>query len=379
VASVVGLYQADVQLRGLQQLGDEDTLDIVVQEQCALITGTLWTFALEILPWFHHTYKVIDIEREDVAVLGCTCGLGDLVGTKDLHEARDCQGVGWMCRGDIIAEHRAAGTLAYFEIKTSSYPTRAEDWETKIQFAAAVLGAEARLERPIDESWVLNLLVGKREGAYDYETKKKDGPVRQQSIYCYGYKKAPQAPGMVEEWAAEYSYQDEHGRNRKLTKDYQKAGVWTMDPRLTGGVDPAEYWVRWLPAGLRQQQFAILGPLNRQTKVLDGFKQELVSEERRWQTVVWAVYDLQQQGYGWGTPEMAALLNELVPRSWACNRFGSRYGCQFKALCFEREGWTDPLGAGGYQLRRPHHEPEVEQAVARGVELPAEAGEGEEL
>jgi hypothetical protein len=231
---------------------------------------------------------------------------------------------------------------------------------------------------------VLNLIVGKREGAYNYETKKKDGAVAQQSVLCYGYRKLPQAPGQVEEWASEYSYVDEQGRNRKLTKDFQKAGVWEIDPRLTGGVDPAEFWVRWIPASQRAQQVALVGPMNRQPVLLDGFKQELQGVERGWQERLWQLYELQEELTAagventWAHPDYQALLNALVPRSWACNRYSQRYGCQFKPVCFQHEGWDDLLGSGKYMLRRPHHSPEVEQAEARGIALPADEGEGED-
>jgi hypothetical protein len=40
-------------------------------------------------------------------------------------------------------------------------------------------------------------------------------------------------------------------------------------------------------------------------------------------------------------------------------------------------GWDDPIGSGQYQPRRPHHDPELQQAIARGL-LVAEAGEVEE-
>ena len=377
VKVTVDRYVSVVEARGLQNLDAGQTVETIIKEQTALLTGCLWVFALEVLPWFHAEYRVVSVEQEEIAVLGCTCGLGDRVGTADLHDARGCQGIGWMSRADCIAEHRLSGRLAYFEIKVAGYPQKAEDWETKIQFSAAVLGVEARLERPIDESWVLNLLTGKREHSYNYETKQKDGELRQQSVLCYGYRKAAPAPGMTEEWAAEYDYIDDAGRNRRLGKDYKRAGVWEMDPRLTGGVDPAEYWVRWIGAELRQKQLAILGPLNRQQVLLAGFGETLAAEEQRWQATLWHLYDLQTQGHGWASAEFQSALNQLVPQSWQCNKYGQRYGCQFKKLCFRHEGWEEPE-ANGYQVRRPHHTPEVEQAEARGIQLPAEEGEANE-
>ena len=373
VKAAVDKYTNVVEARGLQNLDAGQVVETIIKEQCALLTGTIWTLALELLPWWHAEYRVVSVEQEEIAVLGCTCGLGDLTGNSEDHVARECAGVGWMSRADVIGEHRLTGRLAYFEIKTGGMASRAEDWETKIQFSAAVLGVEQRLERPIDESWVLNLLVGKREGAYNYETKKKDGPPLQQSIFCYGYKKPAPAPGMVDEWAAQYDYQDDQGRNRKLTKDYRKAGVWEIDPKLTGGLDPAEFWVRWIGPEVRQQQVSVIGPLNRQAVLLEGFKEELLAVESDWQGKLWALYDVQTQGHEWGSGEFQSALNALVPRSWACNRFGQRYQCAFVPICFKHEGWDDPLGSGRYMLRAPHHQPEREQMLARGIEIPAES------
>ena len=74
--------------------------------------------------------------------------------------------------------------------------------------------------------------------------------------------------------------------------------------------------------------------------------------------------------------EYQALLNALMPRSYNCRRFGKRHACQFEMLCFYREGWANPLGGGHYLPRRPHHQPELDQAIGRGLMLP-EDGVGE--
>lgn len=375
-------YEKVVDARGLRQLDAGQTVDTIIQEQRSILTGMIWSLALEFLPWFHAEFRVVSVEEEEVGVLGCTCGLGDLIGTVADHEARDCQGIGWMSRADVIAERRTTGTLVYVELKTTGQTGEMFEtqWETKIQFAAGILGAEARLGRPIDESMVVALIVGRRAASWDSESGSTSGPRIQQSVFCYGYKRSAPAPGMVEEWAPSWKYVDEQGRNRTLGKAFSKAPVWEMDSRLTGGVDPAEYWVRWLDSRVRGQQIQIIGPLSRQVAVLNGFKAQVVSHEREWQGKVWTLYEtalnLAHEGrVTFSHPEYQAALDENVPCSWQCRRYGLTHECSFADLCHKREGWEDPLGSGKYQLRRPHHTPEVQQAIDRGIELPADEGE----
>lgn len=377
-----GKYEAVVAARGLRQLDHGDAIETIMAEQRALLTGMIWGLTLELLPWFHATYKVISVEVEETAVLGCTCGLGDLVGTVQEHEARDCQGVGWMSRADVIGEDRATGALAYFELKTTGqggemFETK---WETSIQFAAGVLGAEARIGRKIDQSFVIGMFTGRREGTWNPETKKKDGARVQQSPFCYGYRKAAAAPGMQDEWAASWEWVDEQGRNRKLGPTYKKAPVWELPPALTGGVDPAEFWARWIPSEVRGKQFQLIGPLARQSAVLQGFQRQVAAHERDWQQRVWTLYeaahDLAFEGQvTFSHPEYQEALDATVPCSWACRRYGKAHECSFADLCLRREGWDRPLETGKYMLRRPHHTPEILQAEARGIELPRDEGE----
>jgi hypothetical protein len=117
--------------------------------------------------------------------------------------------------------------------------------------------------------------------------------------------------------------------------------------------------------------------MNRQDQQLQGLLRGFLGEERRWQEVLWNLYDLQTQGFGWASDRYQAELDVLVPCSWACRPFGKEHQCEFVPICHRHEGWQDPLGTGRYQPRLPHHDPELHQAVARGL-LPAEAEAVEE-
>jgi hypothetical protein len=364
-------YRQSIEARGLAQVAEPEQLQTTIAEQCALITGLTWCFGLEFLPWFLEEYELIAVEQEDIAVLDCSCGLGDLLGLPADHEARGCAGIGWQCRPDIIARHRRTQAYSYWELKSASaFDQRFETgWETKVQFSAGVLGAEQRLSTElgeqvrIDEMWVVGLLAGSRWA--------KDGePRRQNSLLCYGYFQPGQPPIRPDTW--EWEYENQERKPIRLPRSYQKRGVW-LGPfdGMPEGMDPAEYWVRWLPAEARKKQLGPVGPLNRQQVLLDGFKQELIAEERDWQQRLWQAHDVYERvGGDWSHPEYQGVLNQLFRRSWACDRFGREYGCQFKGLCLQHEGWQDPIGSDRFVLRAPHHQPEADQMVARGVALP---------
>jgi hypothetical protein len=101
-----------------------------------------------------------------------------------------------------------------------------------------------------------------------------------------------------------------------------------------------------------------------------------VGEERKWQDILWKLYEYQQE-HAWNSPEFQNRLASLVSPSFECRRFGLRHECAFVPICFKQAGWEDPLGGGKYVPRRPHHQPEIDQAVERGLLLD-EAAESEE-
>jgi hypothetical protein len=92
----------------------------------------------------------------------------------------------------------------------------------------------------------------------------------------------------------------------------------------------------------------------------------MLAEEIRWQGILWDLYEYQQK-FPWASPEFQAKLDELVPQSWNCRPFGKEHQCEMTKICFRESGWDNPLAMGGYQPRLPHHTPETEQAVARGL------------
>jgi len=366
-------YRATVEAKGFRNLtADTESLDTLLLEQSALIEGLIWAWCLVALPPLLASQRIVTVEEEEVPVLGCTCGLAGTGAYQD-HQARGCTGVGWMTRLDILTQYRdRPDTYAYHEFKTASYTQDADAWETKIQFGANRWGPERRLGIEVSEAWVHVLHKGKREGRdYDAATKRSAGPIIQKTPLCYGYRRPAQPPVVTEDWQAEYAYVDSQGKNRKLTRDYQRAGIWELrDQAGQDDLSPVEYWVRSLGLPILAKSLQLVGPLNRQREQLADLEAEIVHHEIGWQETLWRIHD--------AAPEtLADPIYRIIPRSWDCRQFGARHRCQFEPICFKHEGWEDPVGSGLYLARRPHHQPELDQAIARGL-LVEETAEAEE-
>jgi hypothetical protein len=398
-------YRKVIEARGFADQLEHADAQGLVREQNYLIEGLIWAWCLEVLPELLMRGKVIEVEHDDTYVFGCTCGLGDGIGTKQEHEARACAGMGLMCRPDFLLETRLTQELEYHEFKTSGMDsiTFRDKWEVMIQMFAATLDAERRWNKHVQTIYVHGLIKGKREGEYQFETGKKDGAITQQSIFCYGYRKPANPPMESEEWAAQYDYVGEDGKNHRLGKAWKKAGVWELPEALIPeGQSKAEFWAKWIPAASRKKNLVLIGPLSRQTLMVDHFLEEAKGEETRWQQGLWELYDLGQQILGeaypgdggpgtladgipaqawwetvWPDERFQIALDRLFPRSYECRRYGMRMKCQFEDPCLFREGWADPIGSGQFIERRPHHKDELEQAIDRGLLLPDEGAADE--
>jgi len=385
-ASATAEYLRLVKQRSLAvQAVDQDRIEEIAQEQCCLIEGLLWAFCLTTLPWLLEHSRVIHVEVEVVYVLGCTCGLGEGIGGIADHEARDCQGIGLQSRPDFLTEYRARPRVfAYWEFKGAGYSGRAEDWQTKLQFAASALGAQVLLEAPIAETYVIELLKGKREGRdYDPVTKGKTGPLIQNSTLCYWYRRPGNPPLDEPDWQEQYEWLGEDGKNHRLGRDYKKVGIWELVqdvPELQAATFTAsEYLCKSMhQAGRLGRHVNVIGPMTINQTMVGHVMAEMVGHESRWMDILWELHEiLEGEAEGdWTHPAYQEGLRRLIPRSWACRRFGGRYGGQFERICFEQVGWEQPLESGYYIPRRPHHEPERKQLEARG--LVPEAGWEEE-
>jgi hypothetical protein len=386
-AAGITAYRELVEVRGLAGLDEGERLDEIIAEQETLIQGLVWAFSLTTLPWIHSHSKVLEVEREGLVVLGCTCGLGDRIGDQVDHEARDCAGVGWQSRADFVTEYRdRPDVVAMWDFKGSAYGGFADDWETKIQFTMTALDIQERLGKPVSEAWIVELLKGRREGRdYDPATKSRSGPMIQNSGLCYWYRREGNPPMDQPDWQEQYEWVGEDGKGHRLGNNYRKAGLWTIAedmPELRqAGISIPEFAAKFIPVERLGRHVSVVGPLQIHQIMLGQLSEEILAEERRWQGVVWELYDvLQNEAQGdWTSEAYQAALRRLVPRNFSrCRRFGKRYECQMATICHEREGWKDPLGVGGYVHRAAHHEPERAQQVARGLVVEPGLSEGQE-
>lgn len=379
ITNALTSYQDIIDTRGLALTVDEATYTQKVEEQRLLLEGLVWTFARVTLPRLLAEWKIILVEQEEVSIIGCTCGLGDGIVEPEDHDARGCDGIGWMTRADAVAQKIAPPhTYAYWEFKTTSRGDKGweEQWPYRIQVLAGVLGAEHRLGVRIDEIWIPGLIKGKYEAEYDYETKSKTGPKFQNSPLVYGWRRRANPPISEEEWAVSHSYVDDQGKHRKLTRDFSRTKISEIPPALwkdsAGCLSPGDFWTRVLHAqGKLAESIKVLGPIYRNDQSLERFTRQLISGEKRWQAILWQLYDhTQATGEGWGAPGFMAKLDELIPQTFgsACKRyFGDT--CEFEGLCYEKAGWEDPALVGMIP-RRPHHTPELHQAISRGLLIP---------
>lgn len=389
IAKAQASYLKKIEARGFAGILRTESSDLIVREQQTLIAGLAWVLDRYVLPWWHQLYKTLRVETEGLYILECSCGLGTGVLSAVEHQAKGCTGIALQIRQDVIGERREDQRLAYAELKTTGRDgqTFAEQWEGKPQLGLGGLNMPEIFGRPLSECYVIGLNKGYRKRIKD-ETGKTTGR-RQESPLCYGYRAPGNPPVSTDEWKPAYEWVDAAGKTRRVTREYQKAGLWELattdwPDALRGfaanpGLQPEELWVELLPEDVLRKQVFLIGPMpypEQQTRILC---RQLVGEEHHWQEIAWKLYEeaLTLEGGFWATENFQALLDELVPASWDCNRFGESYRCQFWMICHREPGWEDPLGSGKYIARRPHHSAELEQAVARGL-LPEQADEAEE-
>lgn len=383
VAAITTGYIDKVERRGYRGILGGPETEETITEQAALISGLLWCLRLKFLPWLHQTYRVVHIEEERLHFLECSCGAPPLDPAE--HQRRSCTGKAIQIRTDLLAQRRNGTSLAYFECKTTGWESEAwaQQWETDPQLALGTVDCQQLWGAEVTELYIVGLNKGRRvKDRYALDDPRK----KQQSPLCYGYRRPGNPPLAPDDWLPAYEWATENGEIKRASRAHRRTlitelaesdwPVWQAyrahDPAMT----PTEFWVRWLPESVTDKVCFILGPMNRQDEQLQTLLRGFRGEEDRWQAILWELYELQARGHAWSSDEFQARLDHLVPCSWACRPFGKEHQCEFVPICHRHVGWEDPIGSGLYQPRLPHHAPELQQAIARGL-LPAEAADSE--
>ncbi len=376
-------YLKKVELRGIQNLSQDETQEIVVAEQLILIDALVWCWVLEALDDYLSRYAIVSVQAPEELVLDCTCGLGDRIGTFRNHHDRGCDGIGLMGRLDLISRAHATGELCYHEFKTAGSlgSSWEQQWADKLQFVMGVAGAEARLEEAITEHAVYGLLKGARRHKDRLSDGTYGGPIIQDSRLVYPFRNPGSPPVEPEDWQMEYDRVDElTGEKRRLSRKYQKTFLGENTEAgaaaLAEGMSLGEYWTRIAPPKVRQNHIAYIGPLRISQTMKRRLLRQVVAVERDWQRKAWAIYEAFDKADGqWDDDGFQIALDEHAPCSWECKKYTSRYACQFHKMCFEEAGWSEPLDSAFYIPRRPHHAAELQQAEDRGLAPPEEGME----
>lgn len=372
-------YVAKVEAKGFLGILQGPLTDETIAEQRVLISGLLWAVRLRFLPWFHAHYRILSLEEERLHFLTCTCGAGPLAPAE--HVQRGCQGIALMLRRDCLAERRMGHSLAYFEVKTTGWDSEAwaEQWEIKPQLGIGTLDVEQQFPgKEISEIYILSLSKGRRaKDRYEDDDPTVVQRKKQQTPLCYGYCRPANPPLMPDDWLPSYEWTTPDGQKKRKSKQHRRRGIWELDqsdwPTWLAYhaqeplMPPEEFWVRNLPDSITDKVCSLLGPLNRQDAQLLSLRTAMIADEERWQTIAWELYEAQQAGATWAHPEFQRLLDRLVPCSWACRPFGKEHQCVHIPTCYHYQGWQDPIGSGQFKPRRPHHDPELQQAIARGL------------
>lgn len=361
-------YRESVRAHGLSYWGDDPAYLRMVQEQEHLITGLPLLWVIHQLPRLLQDWRVVLAEPREVSVYRCTCGLGDGIPPWQAHVDRQCEGIGLQSGPDFIAQHRQSGSYRYDEFKTRGSNLTdawAESFETRVQIQLGTLGVEQKLGIDIEQVYLHGLCKGQLRSSKDFGE-------YQDSRLCYAWLKKGQPPLSDDEWAYEYEWWDAvENRSRRLGKGYERTWV----GEFPGGL-PA--WIQTLPEYTVSKMLRTVGPLLRNPFVKQAALEQWVMLEAQIQEALGQIYEtLSCNGWNWASESVQGDLDLFFPQSWDCQRFGRRYACAMKKICHREPGWQDPL-SNGYVPRRPHHPPELAQAVARGLVPADDVWEGED-
>ena len=377
IEEAINLYIKEVDETGLKDLTEfPEDVDNQVTEQCSLVGGLTWVWVKKCLPWVLESYDIVAVEQEFEYVIACTCGLEDIGEVND-HEARGCCGVVLMTRPDLILRHKMTGQLVYVELKTGADVKNynyAMQYEDNVQFALGAVAASKVLGEEVSELYVHALHKGKRDREYNQTTKEYTGPKRQNSPFCYAFYKEAQPPMLPDDLRPGYWNPDpltggRWGATQK--KGYNKLPTWDI-PFIDkpDGMPHYEHVVNKLEA-LDGDELAnhvkFIGPISNPEFLTDKLLIEMAAEERRWAERIDYLQDqLDAAGGNVADPDYLYALAQVIPRSWECYKYGG--WCEYQTVCFQKEGWEDPIQLDKYARRTPNHPIEIQTGNWEGID-----------
>lgn len=373
-------YTIAVDQTGLKGLTEnpQDVNDIVT-EQCSLVGGLVWVWVRKCLPWVLDNYEILAVEQEFELILSCSCGIGE-GGTAQDHEARFCNGVCLMTRPDLILRHRDSGILVYVEFKTGADVMNynySMQYEDNVQFALGAAATERYFGEPVTELYVHALHKGKRDREYDADTREYSGPKRQNSPFCYVFYKEAKPPMIPEDVRPTYYTKDPlTGSKWGATENrgYRKMPLWEI--KWQDKEDDVPYYEHYalnkLDDADLDQFIKFIGPIPNPKFLVDRLMIEMVAEEQRWAERIAYLDDVLDSVGGDVThTDYQLALSEVIPRSWKCYNYGG--WCEFQIICFQKEGWDDPLGLKNklsqprYERREPNHPIELQSEAFKRI------------
>jgi hypothetical protein len=349
-------YEEEVNESPLADIAtDSLELDYIVEEQSALIGGLTWCWRYSRLPWILQDYNILAVEQEYELVLNCSCGL-EGIGDVSIHQSRDCNGVVLMTRPDLLVERKIQGNIDYIEFKTEAY-VDGKDWPNKyydnVQLALVCAAAEVVLDRKVDQIYVHGLSKGARKPNYNSTTKTYEGPKRQQSNLCYPYYAEGNPPlHPMDVSPGFWKYKDGKRWGCSASRGYEKTPVWEIP--FDTELPRYEYYVKHhMTEEERAAKVRVCGPLENPEFLVEKLLREMAAFEENYNAKVAYVDEIMRQSGSYFSEESQKALDEMIPRSWDCFRWNSH--CAKNLICFEKNGWDDPLSTGKFQLRSPNH------------------------
>ena len=270
------------------------------KEQAALVEGLIRGFHRHVWPRMLNQYpKIIAVEQEMPYTYGRLL---------------------FMAKPDLVAvDTNGEVVLPEYKSTSSKQDSWINSWATAVQLHSTTRAIEAALGEKISRVVVQGLF----KGFLSYS--------KQNSPFCYAYRKNGQPPFSADQIAYEYK------------AGLKRFPTWELD----GGV---KAWVEGMPEDLLANQFPATPPIFVNDDLVESFFAQRNTRET-------AIHTAMEQLEGeTNEPTRTAILNAVFPQTFAECSPAWGTGCPYRRICFGEV--TKPLEQG-FVLRISHHAPEA--------------------